>query len=391
MAERGLQVCVLEQAATVASAASGNPIGLTFVRLTPHDSAQNRYYLCAYLHALRVLRRVFEQAGIKEGEHWRLNGILRVFDDAAEQAEIEAFLQTPGAIQLAEPMDAGQLSRLAGFAIDKPGIFQPGSGWLNPATLCRALLDHPNIRVVLNTSAAAIHPPHTDPLSQNWQVLTNKQTFCSDAVILANSAAISRFEPTRHLTLRTVRGQITQLPPAGESHTLQHAINYSGYLTPQWQGFHTVGATFHPKRKDLEETDADHAENIARLRGTIPGFPALPVNDAGHYTGRVAFRAGTPDYLPYVGPAPDACAYEQCYREGLGKGQLKRLYPLGPVHPHLYVSVGHGSRGITSTLLASEVLCHWMFQEPAPVDNEILHALHPARFLIRHYKRRQPV
>ena len=108
-----------------------------------------------------------------------------------------------------------------------------------------------------------------------------------------------------------------------------------------------------------------------------------------NWSGRVAFRTGTPDYLPYVGPAPVVDQYRLDYQDGLGKGQLKRLYPLGAVHPHLYVTAAHGSRGITSTLLAAEVLCHWMLEEPAPVDTETLQALHPARFLVRAFKRRQ--
>lgn len=397
LAQQGVHVTVVDEANQIASAASGNPIGLTFVRLTSHRSAQNRYYLAAYQHALGHLRQIFTQAGISEGEHWRLNGILRVFDDPVEQAEVESFLTTPGAEQLAQPLDAEALSALAGFAIDRPGMLQPGSGWLNPASLCRALLSHPTIDVKLATPVASIEYENSAH-GAGWRAHIEEQqsparaprgVLQADAVILANSKAASRFCQTRHLTLRTVRGQITRLAPTPESQTLQHAINYSGYLTPTWQGFHTVGATFHPKRTDTDETAADHSENIARLRNALPGFPALPDQDAGDYDGRVAFRAGTPDYLPYVGPAPDADAYRTCYQDGLGKGQLKRDYPLGPVYPHLYVTAGHGSRGITSTLLAAEVLCHWMLGTPAPVDTDILHALHPARFLIRQFKRRQ--
>lgn len=410
LAQRGVHVTVVDEALQIASAASGNPIGLTFVRLTSHNSAQNRYYLAAYQYALGALRQIFTNAGIAEGEHWRLNGILRVFDDPAEQAEVEAFFTTPGAAQLAHPLDAAALSALAGFAIDRPGLLQPGSGWLNPASLCRALLAHPAINVKLATRVTSIEYQHDavgadalgeGALGEGWRAATQKprpeqaegqaegQVLLADAVILANSQAASRFSQTNHLTLRTVRGQITRLPPTPNSQNLQHAINYSGYLTPAWQGFHTVGATFHPKRTDTDETAVDHRENIDRLRNALPNFPALPAQESEDFSGRVAFRAGTPDYLPYVGPAPDADAYRHCYQDGLGKGQLKRDYPLGAVHPHLYVTAGHGSRGITSTLLAAEVLCHWILNSPTPVDTDILHALHPARFLIRQFKRRQ--
>lgn len=386
LAQRGLKVTVLDQAPHIASAASGNPIGLTFVRLTAHDSPQNRYYLMAYLFALAHIRQAFASAGIPEGKHWRLNGILRVFDDEAEAAEVESFLQTPQSQLLAQPLDSAALSALAGFAIDRPGMLQPGSGWLNPATLCRALLDSPLIETHLNAEVTGL-----DANAQcSWNVQTSAGTHTADAVVIANSTAAASFVQTSHLTLRTVRGQITRLPPTSESLSLQHALNYSGYVTPAWQGFHTVGATFHPKRQDTEESAADHADNIAALRNALPGFPALAGAEAGPLAGRVAFRTGTPDYMPYVGPAPNADAYRAAYQVALGKGQLKRTFPLGPQHAGLYVNAGHGSRGITSSLLAAEVLCHWMLDEPAPVDTETLQALHPARFLIRHFKRRQP-
>lgn len=386
LAQRSLTVTVLDQAPQIASAASGNPIGLTFVRLTAHDSPQNRYYLMAYLHALARIRQALEAAGIAEGEHWRLNGILRVFDDEAEAAEVASFLETPHSHWLAQPLGSNALSALAGFAIDRPGMLQPGSGWLNPATLCRALLASPLIETHLNAEATALE---IDRQGQ-WTVQTPVGIYTADAVVIANSTAAARFAQTAHLTLRTVRGQITRLSPSDESRSLQHALNYSGYVTPAWQGFHTVGATFHPKRQDTEESAADHAHNLAALRNALPGFPALANAEEESPGGRVAFRTGTPDYLPYVGPAPDADAYRAAYQDALGKGQLKRNFPLGPQHPRLYVNAGHGSRGITSSLLAAEVICHWMLGEPAPVDTETLQALHPARFLIRHFKRRKP-
>ncbi len=386
LAQRGVRVTVLEQAPQIASAASGNPIGLTFVRLTAHDSPQNRYYLMAYLYALARIRQVMTAAGMDEGERWHLNGILRVFDDDADAAEVAEFLQTPAAHLLAHPLSGEALSALAGIPIDRPGLLQPGSGWLNPASLCEAQLQSPLIDTLVATGVTAL----AREADGTWRVQASAGTLRADAVVIANSTAAADFEQTRHLTLRTVRGQITRLAPTEHSAALQHALNYSGYATPPWQGFHTVGATFHPKRTDTEACDADHAANLAALRHALPAFPALPDAGVGE-GGRVAFRTGTPDYLPYVGPAPIAEAYREAYQNGLGKGQLKRDYPPGPVFPHLYVNAGHGSRGITSSLLAAEVICHWMLGDPAPVDGETLHALHPGRFLIRHFKRRKPV
>ncbi|CBL46615.1 Conserved hypothetical protein [gamma proteobacterium HdN1] len=383
LALRGLNVTVLEAEQDIASATSGNPIGLSFVRLSTHTSAQNRYYLQAYLYALGALTGVFARAGIAEGDGWRLNGILRVFDDADEKRELEAFMATPQASYLVQALSAEQLSERAGFPIALPGAWQPGSGWMNPATVCRALLAHPNIRVHKATAAHCLAATDVG----GWTLTTSQGLISADAVVIANGHSASEFQQTAHLDLRRVRGQVTKLAATPASSKLQHAINYRGYLTPAWQGTHTIGATYHPKRADTEVCSADHEENIAHLNSALPGFLAQNESQAA-CGGRVAFRCGSPDYLPYVGPAPIVARYIADYQDGLGKGQLKRLYPIGTCYPNLYISAAHGSRGITSSLFAAEIIAYWMLGGPPPVDTETLHALHPARFLIRNLRRR---
>ena len=51
--------------------------------------------------------------------------------------------------------------------------------------------------------------------------------------------------------------------------------------------------------------------------------------------------------------------------------------------PGLYLSSGHGSRGLTSTPLAAEVLASQICGEPIPLSRELQRALAPARFLLR--------
>ena len=103
--------------------------------------------------------------------------------------------------------------------------------------------------------------------------------------------------------------------------------------------------------------------------------------------GRVGFRCQTPDYLPIIGPVPNEALYRQEF-DDLGKGFLKRDFPFGPNHNGLFVTCGHGSRGITSTCFAAEILASYISGEPQPADRDILFAIHPARFLIRNIIRR---
>ena len=53
----------------------------------------------------------------------------------------------------------------------------------------------------------------------------------------------------------------------------------------------------------------------------------------------------------------------------------------------LYLSTGHGSRGLTSTPLAAQLLASRICGEAPPVSRELSAALSPARFLIRQLQR----
>ncbi|WP_372765686.1 hypothetical protein, partial [Litorivivens sp.] len=50
---------------------------------------------------------------------------------------------------------------------------------------------------------------------------------------------------------------------------------------------------------------------------------------------------------------------------------------------NLYLNVAHGSRGLTSTPLAAEILASQICGEVPPLPRELLRALSPSRFLIR--------
>jgi tRNA 5-methylaminomethyl-2-thiouridine biosynthesis bifunctional protein len=253
-------------------------------------------------------------------------------------------------------------------------------GWLNPAILCQSLLQQSGIQ--LHTGVQA------EPVMQSdghWQIRGRDKSF--DAVVLANTFAANQYAFTEHLPLRWVRGQISYVPATPTSQPLQYAINYDGYLNPAREGFHCVGATFHPKDRDPQERAQDHQQNLQQLRDTWPTMAdALQLNSLGNIQGRVAFRCQTPDFLPVIGPLPNCTAFAQCYAD-IGKGFLKREFSEAPLLPGLYITTAHGSKGITSSLLAAEILAGYITGEPQPVDRDVLFAVHPARFLLREIKR----
>jgi tRNA 5-methylaminomethyl-2-thiouridine biosynthesis bifunctional protein len=64
-------------------------------------------------------------------------------------------------------------------------------------------------------------------------------------------------------------------------------------------------------------------------------------------------------------------------------------YNQSAYHPGLFLSVGHGSTGLTTCPLSAEVIAAQAFDEPLPLDEDLSSAIHPARFLARRLKRGQ--
>lgn len=381
LALRGWQVTVFEAGDHIASQASGNPTGITYARLSVHDSPQNRYYQFAYLHACRFLKAFFTANTVSPGIDWNLNGVLQLAWDENERAEQERLLASGlWPEDVVSALTAEQVSALTQIPCPHPALLMKQGGWLNPARLCHLLLQQPNIQ--LRTGIRA------EPMLQadaSWHIPGDSSRF--NAVILANTFAASEWPVTQHLPLRWVRGQVSYVPATEQSNVLQHAINYDGYLNPAREGFHCIGATFHPKDRDPQERPADHASNLQQLRDTWPALAeALQLDTHAKIQGRVGFRCQTPDFLPVVGPLPDSDAFAQTY-DDIGKGFLKRNFPTCPSLPGLYITTGHGSKGITSSLLAAEILAGYIAGEPQPVDRNVLFAVHPARFLLRGIKR----
>lgn len=382
LARRGWQVTVLEREAHIAQQASGNATGITYTRLSLHDTAQNRWYIGSYLYACRFIRALFQSQNIPAGIDWDLNGVLQLAFDA-EEAEAHQMLRTstlwPESV--VRFLDAPQVSDLLGIATDHSGLLMKQGGWLNPATLCRCLLNHSAI--ALHTGFAVSRLERRD---ERWHIPGLASAF--DAVVFANTFDVSRFSVADHLPLRGVRGQVSHVPATAASRSLRHAINYDGYINPARNGIHCVGATFHPRDKDPAERLADHQYNLDQLQSALPALTAMLANpDPTCLSGRVGFRCQTPDYLPLVGPLPDAQAFSALYGNALKSGS-KQPMPPPPLLPGLYILTAFGAKGITGAPLAAEILASYLTGEPQPVDRDVVFALHPARFLLRTLKRR---
>ena len=158
-------------------------------------------------------------------------------------------------------------------------------------------------------------------------------------------------------------------------------------MTPARDQHHIIGATY-----DIGDTEPacrarDHRHNLNRLAKAVPQWHnKLASVDERELDGYVGFRYASPDYLPMVGPVPDLPQFLEQF-SSLRKNAKSMPLRKGPYQPGLYLTTAHGSRGLVSTPLASEMLASQICNEPLPVNRALARALSPARFIIRNLSR----
>ena len=333
LAERGWQVTVLE-AASIASGASGNPAGALYPQLTKHYLPATAWHATGYALMLRQLAHWRAAGLIFRGEQL---GMLRILPRAGDAQNLLQSLQLDA--DIARYVSPAEASILAGMEVSSDGIYLPQGSWIAPAELCRALLQHPNITLREHCAAMRI----TRAAGSMWEVHAAQEMLRTRQLILCNADAAQALLSVP-LPMSRSAGQISMVaaPPVMP----RCIVSHRGYIIPAGDTC-LIGATY--DRDDLSGaiTDANHAENLQHAREAL-GSWADGLQLRG---GRTSFRATTPDRLPYV----------------------------GRVEAGLYVSLGHGSRGMISAPLAAEVIAAQLNDEMVPLTPELLRATDPLR------------
>lgn len=376
LAERGLQVSLIDARNTIAAEASGNPAGMLYTKLSPQAGTLNQFTLSSYLFALRFYQQLQQRTGIPLVDACGVLQLAHTDKDLALLDRLQSCFASHD--DLVRFVDSEQASALAGLALAHPGWFYPAAGWVSPPVLCRALAEHANIELHLGADVIELAPTG----NAGWRLITGNQTASleADAVVIASSHHARRLQQCQWLPLKIIRGQISQIPANNQSGALQTVICHEGYLTPAIAGQHLCGATFDINDSDTALREADHRRNLDSLHDAIPDLFATA--DTAGLAGRAALRCASPDYLPIAGPLPDYRDFIETYAP-LRKNAHTRLDLPGPYYPGLYINVAHGSRGLTSTPLCAELIAASINGEPPPLDRPLLQALNPARFIIR--------
>ncbi|WP_299727968.1 FAD-dependent 5-carboxymethylaminomethyl-2-thiouridine(34) oxidoreductase MnmC [uncultured Endozoicomonas sp.] len=373
LAKRGWQVTILEQHEALASEASGNPQGVLYAKLSADNTPLSQFIFHGYHYSIDLLK----QLNIQD---WQQCGVVQLaVNDKTNQRYQALDAQHPD--DLLQYMNAQQLSEIAGLDIHHSGLFFPNAGWVHPPAFCRALVDHPTIKAVKNSLVNEISPENNE-----WVIKSDSGEFRSKTVIIAQGTASNRFNQLHYLPLKSIRGQITRVKATPQSQKLSTCVCGEGYIAPAIKGEHTLGATFHFNDSSLAIRDQDHQENLSMQQQWFPTFYDAIGGDHVEITGgRTGFRCTTPDYLPIVGPVVHHQLFLDTYAP-LRKNSKLPLTDKPDYFDGLYVTTGHGSRGMISCPISGEILADMITGDESntnPLPVTLKEALHPSRFLIR--------
>lgn len=362
LASAGWQVTLIEREDNIAQAASGNPFAVLYPRLSDANNVLDQFALAAYAHALALLNTL-----PNSNQFFKACGLLQIACNTREQQRIEKVASREFSNIIVDALTPAQASEIAGVHIDKPALYFPKAGYLQPQAYCQALTQHPNIQLQFSTAALSL-----EQRDNQWCVHTEQTAYEADVVVICNAHDTAQFTQTAHLPLQTVRGQMSMVQADTNSAALQCILCGDGYVTPSIDQQHAVGATFTPNSVDTDISQQDNVNNLQMAQTLSEDLKGLDKVIAA----RAALRTSSADYLPFIGPVIDD--------ESLKQTPPKHLSPTPslPLHAGLFVNLAHGSKGFSTAPLGAEMIAHYVSnQHSLPID--LLNTCQPNRFLLR--------
>jgi tRNA 5-methylaminomethyl-2-thiouridine biosynthesis bifunctional protein len=376
LAQRGVQVTVLDQANSIASGASGNRQAVVQLRLNKQLDTHCQFHIHSYLYALRFYEHI--SAVANNGFEWHGCGVLTLnsaYTHTREAADstilAETYSHYPAVVL--EAINASQAQAITGLAIQEDGLWQAAGGWMNPRLCCEACLDHTLIQV-----ETGIHVGSLEQTENGWIVHTDKQTWKADHVIVANSYSARDFEQTALYPVSPLRGQVSHAPANTASATLKQVVCSQRYLAPaDADGQHCIGASYIKNATNTDLSAAEHAENLEKL-GALAELVYL--NADLPLAGRAGVRGASQDYTPIAGQVPDTNLPEWRYggaqHQNSDNKEVNRL-------PGLYITSGHGSHGTVSCPIIAEHIAALICDEASPLPQAMADVIDPVRFVHR--------
>lgn len=416
--QRNQQVTLYCADNELAQGASGNDQGGFYPQLNAEAGIASQIHSHSFLYARRFYDSLLS-VGANFAHEWC--GVLQLaFNNNVTQRYGNMINNDTWPKDLVAHVSKTKASAIAGIDIPHSSLFLPLGGWLSPPELVKACIDlcanyaenfqlnlnHQLIELKTKENANKQELKHTPNLlfRANGQ---SKEVDDIDAIVLAcgaESAALAQLD----LPFRLTRGQVERIPSyksktsksesegideskgATELSRLKTVLCHKGYMTPAHDEYLAMGSTYIKNDTATDYRESDAQANLAMH--TTAMADARWIDDItlnkGDKPGRAAIRCSLPDHLPTVGALPLVSRQKEELAD-LYKAKPDDYYPIPSVTPNTFVLTGLGSRGLTTAPLAAELLVSQLCNEPLPLNNQLLNALNPNRFLVKDLIRRR--
>ncbi|WP_394130113.1 FAD-dependent 5-carboxymethylaminomethyl-2-thiouridine(34) oxidoreductase MnmC [Shewanella maritima] len=396
LAERGCKVTLYCKDEALAQGASGNKQGAIYPLLTPDNGPLSQFFQQAFLYSRRRIQALVDN-GFNISHQFC--GVLHTgFDQRSEQRlqKIIDGQQWPQAI--AQPVNAKQASQLAGVAIDRSGLYYPNGGWVCPYELAQAAIEQAK-QIADVTVVHHCHVTELTPHGNDWRLYTETEAQNQhnqprmvgqhQHVVIASGAQLNNFDQTQALPLSPFRGQVSHIPSQGELTQLQTVICANGYLTPQHNQQHCVGASYVKNPANIDFCPIEQQQNQQKMQHSFSELSWPQAIDTSDNKARVGVRMVCRDHFPMMGSCPDLSQIQQQYQRMLQSKAKPKTWATywqttpAPVHQGLSILGGFGSRGISSAPLTAECLAASLCGEIAPISLPTMAQLNPNRMWMR--------
>lgn len=341
LAARGIAVTLVDEKATESYPPDFR--GIFHPALAAERTAWHRWTLAAFEYLTHLLGNINADANF-----------CGVFQSAPDEREARRLARAVANLpaDLVYRLSARDASIQCGVSISHNGIFYPRGGVLSPARLCAALLEAVGLEVQRGISIVNLTRESTGWFAQANGFQTGEVKNPYDIVVVAAGPGTPAFGLI-NAPFDIVRGQMHYLPEALLP-GLKSVICHSGYLAPGV----TLAAGSTYDRKDLSNSAniEGQKEILQKLKSGVSDL--ILVDDL--MPGFVGLRIACKDRMPIIGPVAG--------------------------HAGLYVSAGHGSRGILSSPLAGEIIAAHACDDPIPVESDLFEHF-SNRYTIRHARR----
>lgn len=351
LALRGCEVQVVDPRLTIGRGASH--LGHLAAGLTPLVSRDDDQR--ARLSRAGVLRALHRWQELPEFARPRRTGTIELFRDASQEKERRLTLET---LQFPKEwvawLDPAELSKRSGLALERSGIYFADGQLVRPEPLLEALFDHPRIRcqplgierLQALESGWLAHAQEGPPIEAATVVLANA---ADAATLLATCIELAELPKLR--SGWRVAGQVSYFRSEVSGHDPDTVLSGEGYWLPQVDGINVGGSTYLRDALRSGVTRSGHGDIAAHVADMLDVGADTVASWLARPDGWAGWRAVVAGRLPVFGPVPA--------RQGL------------------WLACAYGSRGLTWSALAGDLLGAALMGEPQPLERSLQGAVAP--------------